>query len=67
MPAGTSQGKHLSSESPLGETLPVLSGSFIAGCRTAGFFLALGIAQTAGDRADTARQISRSGAIDVCG
>ena len=41
MPAGTSQGKHLSSESPLGETLPVLSGSFIAGCRTAGFFLLL--------------------------
>lgn len=32
MPAGTLQGKHLSNESPIHETLPVLSGSFIAGC-----------------------------------
>ena len=40
MPAGTSQGKRLSSESPFSEALPVLSGSFIAGCLTAGFFLA---------------------------
>jgi len=32
MPAGTSQGKRLSSESPIDATLPVLSGSFIAGC-----------------------------------
>jgi len=28
---GTLQGKHLSSESPMLVTLPVLSGSFIAG------------------------------------
>ena len=36
---GTSQGKRLSSEGLTVETLPVLSGSFIAGCVTAGFFL----------------------------
>jgi hypothetical protein len=31
VPAGALQGKRLSSESPDTETLPVLSGSFIAG------------------------------------
>ena len=36
---GTSQGKRLSSGGLVVETLPVLSGSFIAGCVTAGFFL----------------------------
>jgi hypothetical protein len=36
---GTSQGKRLSSEGLTVEALPVLSGSFIAGCVTAGFFL----------------------------
>ena len=35
---GTSQGKRLSSEGLTVEALPVLSGSFIAGCVTAGFF-----------------------------
>ena len=35
---GTSQGKRLSSGGLVVETLPVLSGSFIAGCVTAGFF-----------------------------
>ena len=37
---GTSQGKRLSSEGLTVEALPVLSGSFIAGCVTAGFFFA---------------------------
>ena len=36
---GTSQGKRLSSGGLVVEALPVLSGSFIAGCVTAGFFL----------------------------
>ena len=40
MSAGASQGKHLSSEGHTVETLPVLSGSFIAGCFATGFFLA---------------------------
>ena len=35
---GTSQGKRLSNEGLQFETLPVLSGSFIAGCKIAGFF-----------------------------
>ena len=38
MSAGASQGKHLSSEGHTVETLPVLSGSFIAGCFATGFF-----------------------------
>ena len=41
MSAGASQGKRLSSEGHTVETLPVLSGSFIAGCFATGFFLAL--------------------------
>ena len=40
MSAGASQGKRLSSEGHTVETLPVLSGSFIAGCFATGFFLA---------------------------
>ena len=40
MSAGASQGKRLSSEGHIVETLPVLSGSFIAGCFATGFFLA---------------------------
>ena len=38
MSTGAPQGKHLSSEGPIIEILPVLSGSFIAGCKIAGFF-----------------------------
>ena len=38
MSAGASQGKRLSSEGHTVETLPVLSGSFIAGCFATGFF-----------------------------
>ena len=43
---GALQGKRLSSEGPDTETLPVLSGSFIAGWLSAGFFLPNGHATT---------------------
>ena len=38
MSTGAPQGKHLSSEGSIIEILPVLSGSFIAGCFATGFF-----------------------------
>ena len=40
MSAGALQGKHLGSKGPTFETLPDLSGSFIAGCVATGFFSA---------------------------